>query len=186
MGCTYAKLKSFVDKNLSRYKTATRKKNLSHIVNAGKFLDPQYKLINILLFIGCLRPLLFLNLKRRWWKWTLLSARLGFMPKKGCNYLNQTYAFQAYPNSSIKPSKLDNKITVVIPIVQLVFLKNYLPAPPEHYGSSIFLANFTNFANQAPVVQKPDNFILWISYYPTVSICAKVSVYPCVKRICTL
>ena len=106
MGCTYAKLQSFVDKNLSRYKTATRKKNLSHIVNAGKFLDLQYKLINILLFIGCLRPLLLLNLKRRWWKQTLLSARLGFMPKKGCNYyLNQTHAFQAYPNSSVKPSK---------------------------------------------------------------------------------
>ena len=27
----------------------------------------------------------------------------------------------------------------------------------------------------APVVQRPDNFILWISHYTTVSICAKLS-----------
>ena len=31
---------------------------------------------------------------------------------------------------------------------------------------------------QAPVVQRPDNFIQWISHYPTVSICAKISVFP--------
>ena len=30
----------------------------------------------------------------------------------------------------------------------------------------------------APVVQRPDNFIQWISHYPTVSICAKISVFP--------
>ena len=30
---------------------------------------------------------------------------------------------------------------------------------------------------QAPVVQSPDNFIRWISHYPTVSICAKISVF---------
>ena len=29
----------------------------------------------------------------------------------------------------------------------------------------------------APVVQRPDNFIQWISHYPTVSICAKISVF---------
>ena len=29
----------------------------------------------------------------------------------------------------------------------------------------------------APVVQRPDNFILWISHYPTVSICANISVF---------
>ena len=33
--------------------------------------------------------------------------------------------------------------------------------------------------HQAPV-QRPDNFILWISHYPTVSICAKISVFPLV------
>ena len=33
----------------------------------------------------------------------------------------------------------------------------------------------------APVVQRPDNFILWISHYPTVSICAKFSVFPHVQ-----
>ena len=33
----------------------------------------------------------------------------------------------------------------------------------------------------APVVQKPDNFIQWISHYPTDSICAKISVFPCVQ-----
>ena len=30
----------------------------------------------------------------------------------------------------------------------------------------------------APVVQRPDNFIQWISHYPTVSICATISVFP--------
>ena len=33
----------------------------------------------------------------------------------------------------------------------------------------------------APVVQRPDNFIEWISHYPTVSICAKISVFPRVQ-----
>ena len=32
----------------------------------------------------------------------------------------------------------------------------------------------------APVVQRTDNFIKWISHYPTVSICAKISVFPLV------
>ena len=32
--------------------------------------------------------------------------------------------------------------------------------------------------NQAPVIQRPDNFIQWISHYPTVSIRAKISVFP--------
>ena len=30
----------------------------------------------------------------------------------------------------------------------------------------------------APVVQRLDNFIQWISHYPTVSICAKIIVFP--------
>ena len=30
----------------------------------------------------------------------------------------------------------------------------------------------------ALVVQRPDNFIQWTSHYPTVSICAKISVFP--------
>ena len=43
-----------------------------------------------------------------------------------------------------------------------------------------------NFVDQsrlylAPVVQRPDNFIQWISHYPTVSICAKISVLPRVQ-----
>ena len=33
----------------------------------------------------------------------------------------------------------------------------------------------------APVVQRPDKFILWISHYLTVSICAKISVFPLVQ-----
>ena len=39
----------------------------------------------------------------------------------------------------------------------------------RHYRTSMDLA---------PVVQRPDNFIQWISHYPTVSICAKISVFP--------
>ena len=31
--------------------------------------------------------------------------------------------------------------------------------------------------DQALVVQQPDNFILWMSHYPTVSICARISVF---------
>ena len=33
------------------------------------------------------------------------------------------------------------------------------------------------FVILAPVVQRPDNFILWISHYPTVSICANIPVF---------
>ena len=33
----------------------------------------------------------------------------------------------------------------------------------------------------APVVQRPDNFIQRISHYPTVSICAKILVFPRVQ-----
>ena len=39
----------------------------------------------------------------------------------------------------------------------------------------------TSVIKQAPVVQRPDNFIQWISHYPTVSICAKISVFPLVQ-----
>ena len=35
--------------------------------------------------------------------------------------------------------------------------------------------------NQAPVAQRPDNFIQWISHYLTVSIFAKISLFPCVQ-----
>ena len=35
--------------------------------------------------------------------------------------------------------------------------------------------------DQAPVVQRPDNFIQWISHYPTVSICEKIPVFPRVQ-----
>ena len=38
--------------------------------------------------------------------------------------------------------------------------------------------NTTLNKNLAPVVQRPDNFIQWISYYPIVSICSKTSVFP--------
>ena len=31
--------------------------------------------------------------------------------------------------------------------------------------------------HQAPVVQRSDNFIQWISHYPTLPICAKISVF---------
>ena len=34
------------------------------------------------------------------------------------------------------------------------------------------------FNHLAPVVQRSDNFIQWISHYLTVSICAKISVFP--------
>ena len=37
------------------------------------------------------------------------------------------------------------------------------------------------FSDQVPVHQRPDNFIQWISHYPTVSICAKISVFPRVQ-----
>ena len=37
------------------------------------------------------------------------------------------------------------------------------------------------FDKQGPVVQRPDNFIHWISHYSTVSICAKISVFRLVQ-----
>ena len=36
---------------------------------------------------------------------------------------------------------------------------------------------FVFWEHLAPVVQRPDKFILWISHYPTVSICANISVF---------
>ena len=38
-----------------------------------------------------------------------------------------------------------------------------------------------SYSYRAPVVQRPDNFILWISHYPTVSIYANISVFPLVQ-----
>ena len=38
--------------------------------------------------------------------------------------------------------------------------------------------NGMDFRVQASVVQRLDNFIQWISHSPTVSICAKISVFP--------
>ena len=35
--------------------------------------------------------------------------------------------------------------------------------------------------NLGPVVQRPDNFIQWISRYPSVPICAKISVFPLIQ-----
>ena len=43
------------------------------------------------------------------------------------------------------------------------------------------LDDLSHLSNLAPVVQRPDNFILWISHYPTVSIYAKISVFPLVQ-----
>ena len=40
---------------------------------------------------------------------------------------------------------------------------------------------YVPFSDQAPVVQRPDNFIQWISHYSTVSICAKISVFLCLQ-----
>ena len=40
---------------------------------------------------------------------------------------------------------------------------------------------FQVITGQAPVVQRPDNFIQWISHYPTVSISVKISVFPSVQ-----
>ena len=44
-----------------------------------------------------------------------------------------------------------------------------------------FRVTLFNVLNLAPVFQRPDNFIQWISYYPTVSICAKISVFHLVQ-----
>ena len=41
--------------------------------------------------------------------------------------------------------------------------------------------DITDFRDLAPVVQRPDNFTQWISHYPTVPICAKISVFPLVQ-----
>ena len=40
---------------------------------------------------------------------------------------------------------------------------------------------FIKVKGLGPVVQRPDNFIQWISHYRTVSICAKISVFPLVQ-----
>ena len=50
--------------------------------------------------------------------------------------------------------------------VLFVLLRNQSTSPDE---------------DQAPVVQRLDNFIQWISHNPTVSICAKILVFPRVQ-----
>ena len=50
----------------------------------------------------------------------------------------------------------------------------------EKRGEKI-MDNLSLPVDQAPVVQRLDNFIQWISHYPTVSICAKISVFPLVQ-----
>ena len=37
------------------------------------------------------------------------------------------------------------------------------------------------FSDLGPVAQRPDNFIPWISQYPTVLLCEKISVFPRVQ-----
>ena len=48
-------------------------------------------------------------------------------------------------------------------------------------SKSVLKTRVINSPNLGPVVQRPDNFILWISHYPTVSICEKISVFPLVQ-----
>ena len=48
-------------------------------------------------------------------------------------------------------------------------------------AKSVLKTRVINSPNLGPVVQRPDNFILWISHYPTVSICVKISVFPLVQ-----
>ena len=45
-----------------------------------------------------------------------------------------------------------------------------------------YLVNiFEDYNLLAPIAQRPDNFIQWISHYPTVYICTKISVFPLVQ-----
>ena len=46
---------------------------------------------------------------------------------------------------------------------------------------SVLLYSQKGTALLGQVVQRPDNFIQWISRYPSVSICAKISVFPLVQ-----
>ena len=52
-------------------------------------------------------------------------------------------------------------------------MRNYLKHSSENFSNGALSA----VTALAPVVQRPDNFIQWISHYPTVSICAKISVF---------
>ena len=55
-----------------------------------------------------------------------------------------------------------------------------VPQILTQFQTKIF--NFPHpFSDLAAVVQRPDNFIQWIRHYPTVSIRAKISVFPCVQ-----
>ena len=49
---------------------------------------------------------------------------------------------------------------------------------PVKFSSPHLRSTKSGISLLAPVVQRPDNFIQWISHYPTVSICAKISVFP--------
>ena len=59
-----------------------------------------------------------------------------------------------------------------------IFLTIYHVSCGHMINHALIYANFIySDYNLAPVVQRPDNFIQWISHYPTVSICAKILVF---------
>ena len=57
-------------------------------------------------------------------------------------------------------------------------LPSPLPLSPSSWGIGALKLSNEFLKQQGPVVQRPDNFIQWISRYPSVSICAKISVFP--------
>ena len=64
------------------------------------------------------------------------------------------------------------------------FAKNYFPMAMfiVLYNAVVEeILNVTEATDRAPVVQRPDNLIEWISHYPTVSIRAKISLFPRVQ-----
>ena len=80
------------------------------------------------------------------------------------------------------------KILILVPLFLVYFVvfaaySVYAPFFPSEV-SIIIRSNMafqTTCLVQAPVVQRPDNFIQWISHYSKVSICAKISVFPLVQ-----
>ena len=66
--------------------------------------------------------------------------------------------------------------TMVCELIERFHSRDYRPYWLTETKESICIK--IEFNSQAPVVQRLDNFLQWISHYPTVLICAKIPIFP--------
>ena len=138
MGCTYAKLQSFVDKNLSRYKTATRKKKSESHSKCRQISRPTIQADQHFTLHWLSKTAFAPQSQEKMVKANSAQCSSGLHAKERMQLLFESNPCFSSLSKFFYQAFQALTITVVIPIVQLIFLKNYQPAPPEHYGSSIY------------------------------------------------